>query len=94
MNTPIEPPPPLTCGACGALVDERQAWHPWPSQQPQASGEFLLALQDADTTTVYLEAATWEAAANRWTLYGDPFGVQDAWPIAWRHLPPLPEWVQ
>ena len=93
MNAPIDIPPPLTCGACGALVDERQAWHPWPSQQPQADGGYLLALQDADTT-VYVDIATWEAAAQRWNLYGDPFGVQDAWPIAWRPLPPLPEWVQ
>lgn len=92
MSAPIDIPPPLTCGACGALVDERQAWHRWPHHMPPAGGEYIVVLQTPDTR-VHQEFALWEPDDGAWLLLED--GVDcDPWPIAWRHLPPLPEWVQ
>ena len=92
MNAPIDIPPPLTCGACGALVDESQAWHLWPDHVPAAPGEYILLLQAPDIR-VYEEFALWEPQFGAWQLRGDGHTC-DPWPIAWRHVPPLPEWVQ
>lgn len=89
MTRPIDIPPPLICGACGALVDERQAWRAWPHHKPAAAGEYLVLMM-APNTAVYRDIGRWEAAT--WTM-DDPYGYSDAWPIAWRHLPPLPEWI-
>ena len=95
MTAPvIEIPPPLTCGGCGALVDERQAWHSWPDSPPDGPGGYLILLQEQDTT-VHVDIAQYQPRdAHPWSLYGDLFGAHDTHPIAWRHLPPLPEWVQ
>lgn len=95
MSAPIESPaidipPPLTCGACGALVDERQAWQRWPQDVPGARGTYLvlLALPDGQA---YHEFADWRPAEAGWRIDSGLGG--DAWPLAWRHLPPLPEWL-
>ena len=85
--------PPLTCGACGALVDERQAWHRGPHHAPDCGGDYLILLQLPDTT-VYIDIGRWDSAQKTWSLFGDLFGTDDCVPLAWRHLPPLPEWVQ
>lgn len=92
MSAPIDIPPPLTCGACGALVDERQAWHRWPQDEPAAAGGYLVLLALPDGR-VYAEFAEWQPSdVNWWVDSGAPTG-SDAWPLAWRHLPPLPEWL-
>lgn len=93
MNRPIDILPPLTCGACGALVDDRQAWHRWPHHTPDASGDYLVALQLPDTT-VYTDIARWDGAERTWSLLGDLYGVDECVPLAWRHRPALPEWLQ
>lgn len=94
MTATIHIPPPLSCGACGALVDERQAWRRWPQHTPEAGGEYLVLLQAPDTM-VYQGIATWKSADATWRQKDEWFvyGEIDVWPIAWRHLPPLPEWV-
>ena len=92
MSAPIDIPPPLTCGACGALVDERQAWHRWPHHVPPADGDYLVMMQAPDTM-VYQSLAYWRREYFVWRLYSD-WNAADPWPIAWRHVPPLPEWVQ
>lgn len=89
MSASIHIPPPLTCGACGALVDERQAWHRWPRRMPDASGEYIVLLQAPDTR-VYQDFADWKSEDAGWRLDGEG----DVWPLAWRHKPPLPEWMQ
>ena len=93
MSAPIDIPPPLTCGICAALVDEGQAWHRWPDHAPAAPGEYIILLQAHDTR-VYQEFALWEGAETGWQLSVDLMALEDPWPIAWRHVPPLPEWVQ
>ena len=90
MNAPITIPPPLTCGACGALVDEGQAWHRWPHHVPPADGEYLVLVQLPDTR-IYQDFAQWQDEHFTWRLTDDG---HSAWPLAWRHVPPLPEWVQ
>ena len=97
MSGEINIPPPLTCGACGALVDERQAWHRWPHRMPDASGDYIVLLQAPDTRA-YQEIAQWRSEDAGWRLDEGGFtrchGAGDPWPLAWRHLPPLPEWTQ
>lgn len=85
--------PPLTCGACQALVDERQAWHRGWQHTPDASGDYLILLQLPDTTA-YTDIGRWDGAGRSWSLIGDLFGLDECVPLAWRHLPPLPEWVE
>lgn len=92
MN-PIEITPPLTCGACGGLVDESQAWHRWPHHTPAAPGEYIVLLQAPDTR-VYQEFALWEGPETGWQLAGDIMALEDPWPMAWRHVPAPPEWVR
>ncbi len=92
MSAPLHIPPPLTCGACGALVDERQAWHRWPHRMPDCGGDYLILMALPDTT-VYIDIARWDSADQTWSLFGDLFGLDECVPLAWRHLPPLPEWI-
>ncbi len=92
MSRPTEVPPPLTCGACGALVDECQAWRPWPQRVPDAGGDFMILLPLLGVE-VCLYIARWDPARARWTFHDDMFGVEECEPLAWRHLPPLPEWI-
>ena len=88
----IHIPPPLTCGACGALVDERQAWHRWPHRMPDCGGDYLVMLPLPDTT-VYVEIAIFDGLQQVWSIPGDPFADDGCVPLAWRPLPPLPEWI-
>lgn len=88
----IHIPPPLTCGACGALVDERQAWHRWPHRVPDCGGDYLVLLPLPDTT-VYLEIAGFDTAQQTWSIPGELFADDGCVPLAWRHLSPLPEWI-
>ena len=102
MSAAIDIPPPLTCGACGALVDERQASHRWPQDVPAADGDYLVLVQEEGGRYRYA-CAHWFAgragmaepgyrAFTGWLLPG-PHGAKDITPLAWRHLPPLPEWL-
>lgn len=82
--------------ACSAAKgDERNAWHPWPDQKPTAAGDYLVLLQAPDTL-LYIDIGVWESGidGSAWLLNSDPNDLLDAWPIAWRPLPPLPEWAQ
>lgn len=90
----IEITPPLTCGACQALVDERQAWHRFPAHAPECSGDYLVVLQPMPHEPVYIDIARWDGADRSWSLIVDLFGVDACPPLAYRHLPPLPEWTQ
>lgn len=43
---------------------------------------------------VYIDIARWDGADRSWSLIVDLFGVDACPPLAYRHLPPLPEWTQ
>ena len=77
------------------MNDERQAWQRWPDQKPTAAGDYLVLLQAPDTL-LYIDIGVWDSgpAGSAWLLNSDPYGLSDAWPLAWRPLPPLPEWTQ
>ena len=90
--TAASPAPQTTCLACGAPLDERQAWHRWPHHMPPAGGEYVVLLQLPDTRVI-LDFAQWEPGIGAWQPRDDR-DTSDPWPIAWRPLPPLPEWVQ
>ena len=76
------------------MNDERQAWRRWPDQKPTAAGDYLVLLQAPDTL-LYIDIGVWDSgpAGSAWLLNSDPYGLSDAWPLAWRPLPPLPEWA-
>ena len=78
--------------ACAAAkVDERHAWHPWPDQQPSANGYYLVLVQPLKELP-YIEVRAWEDGG--WWMNSNPYGRSGARPLAWRPMPPLPEWAQ